>query len=234
MITDKTDNKENRKFTSFCCANGKTIDVCRLGMADFASVLAFYECELAKLENPADFYPYKNSEIESILSGGGIFIGGYEKGKLCALCAIDFDKGYQEGVKKANADFPSFPFESDLLEFSGLFVAREFRNLGIAVKMTAILLDIAKVEVVDSRLFAVVLESNIASMKNFFAHGFKLFGWWKMDEEFKFVYLISPQNQAATIIEKPLEKIPLANLLEKLEKGYVFSDVTKECEFLGC
>lgn len=223
--------KKREYFTSFDCENDIKVDVCKFDCGDFDLIWDFYQSEIAKLSNKADFYPYKQSEIKSILDDGGVFIGGFVGEKLVSLCAIDFDEEYQVGVKEANADFPSFPFADGLLEFSGLFVAESFRGLKISQKMTEILLEIKNEVRPSYRLFAVVLESNIPSMKNFFSHGFKLFGWWKMNEEFKFVYLISPTKEDQTL-QKSTEKVRLDNLVENLKKGKVFVDV-EDGEFLA-
>ncbi len=217
-------------FTSFICGNNIKVQVAKLAKSDFDLVCEFYNREIAKLENKADFYPYKDSEIKSILDGGGVFVGGFDGGELVTLCAIDYDEDYQVGVKKANADFPSFPFEEGLLEFSGLFVCEKLRGNGISQKMTEILLQIKDEVRPNHRLFAVVLESNIPSMKNFFSHGFKLFGWWQMDAEFKFVYLISPKKEDV-VLQKPTAKVSLENLVQNLKKGVVFGEVGSDGKF---
>ncbi len=223
---------KRKLIKSFLSRDAKNVDVYSLTSEDFQLVWDFYNRERALLANKADFYPYKESEIKSILAGGGVFLGGFIAGELAALCAIDFDSEYQVGIKKANENFPSFPFEDDILEFSGLFVAKEYRKLGIAEKMSDALLEIAKVVRGNSRLFAVVLESNVASMKNFFAKGFKLYGWWQMDSEYKFVYLISPKPNEAKKEKTACEKVNVKEIVDRLKKGCVFVGVDENGELL--
>ncbi len=220
-------------FTSFACKNGEEVNVCKFAKNDFDIIWNFYEKEIAMLENKADFYPYKESEIKSILAGGGVFIGGFMGEKLVSLCAIDFDEEYQVGIKKANENFPNFPFCDGLLEFSGLFVAKEKRGLGMSEKMTDILIEIKRDTKPNNRLFAVVLQSNIPSMKNFFAHGFKLFGWWQMDSEFVFVYLISPNGEEIEKEKSESEIIPFEELSNKLRCGYIVESVKRNGDFIG-
>ncbi len=222
---------KRKLINEFDLADKRKVEVFSLTIEDFELVWGFYESEISKLSNKADFYPYKESEIKSILSGGGVFLGGFICGELAGLCAIDFDREYQVGIKKANENFPSFPFDDDILEFSGLFVGEKFRKLGISGKMSDILLKVASEVRPHSRLFAVVLESNIPSMKNFFSKGFKLYGWWQMDDEYKFVYLISPKKDEKN---HPQTKngVNVKNIVAALKGGSVFCSVDEEGRFL--
>ncbi|MFI3165111.1 MAG: hypothetical protein R3Y45_02425 [Bacillota bacterium] len=222
---------KRKLISTFETVDNQKVEVFSLVTEDFDLVFGFYESEIARLANKADFYPYKDSEIKSILSGGGVFLGGFIGGELCGLCAIDFDSEYQVGVKKVNENFPSFPFEDDILEFSGLFVAEKFRKLGISSKMSDVLLQVAGEVRKNSRLFAVVLESNIPSMKNFFSKGFKLYGWWQMNEEYKFVYLIS-QKAGEKSGASGTERVNVENIVEALKCGSVFCGVDGKGRFL--
>lgn len=228
--------KKLNSCRSFIAADGREIILYTLEGEDFELVKSFYSREIEKLENKADFYPYKDSEIYSILNGGGIFLGGFHAGELVGLCAIDFDCSYQLSVKKANENFAAFPLFDDLLEFSGLFVASGYRKIQIAEKMSEILLEEGRRKKPNSRFFSVVLEDNVASLKNFFAMGFSLCGFWQMDETFKFVYLISPKTEdfEGVATEKIYKRnrdaankisVDFSEVKEYLAKGYEFFGV---------
>ena len=214
LITQFEDNKKRK------------IEVYQLDMSSFSLLKNFYQNEIDKLQDKADFYPYKDSEIENILKGEGVFAGAFHNSQLIAVAAVDFDSGYQKEIKKVNCKYPNFPQETVLLEFSGLFVESQYRKAKIAENLVDILVDYVNIE--EARLFATIQISNVGSLKTFFSYGFSLYGCYKMDDTFTFVYLIHQGKSE----KYNLEKVARNNLEQKLLEGYVFVDF--KCDhFLG-
>lgn len=213
--------------------NGKKIEFFKMGLSDFNLIKNFYSEQIDLLEEKKFFYPFKDSEIKSILSeDGGVFIGAFFCEELVGLSAIDFDKDYSLRLKKIIRKF--YPIDDYIIhEYSGVVVKKEFRGMRIAKMLYNVLLDFVK----DTKCYlcAVIHIENLKSLNNFFTLGFKMVSIYKLDDMFKFAYLVKGINVP------PIKHFKMEFMasdfddeLELLNKGFVGVGVveTKEKVFI--
>ena len=164
----------------------KSYSLCKMQESDFVFVKTFLDSQRAKLERIEFFYPYKDEELLSVLANG-CFWGLFDKEKLIATFAIDFDEEYATTLANLINSFKDIGIER-AYESSGLMVDEEYRGQGIAKYMMS--LACSEAEKRGVAICGVVHIQNVASMSTFFSLGFEMRAVWHMSDGYDFIYLL--------------------------------------------
>jgi GNAT superfamily N-acetyltransferase len=149
------------------------MEIKKLDISYFDSILAFYKEQIGFLERKEFFYPYKDEDIKSLLSGGGIMAGALDGSEIIGLSAIDFDQNYSQILKETvNAYYPRVS-NLKVCEYSGVMTHKDCRGRGVAGSLYDYLIDRVK-DRKDICLCSVVQLENRASLNFFFKRNFRL------------------------------------------------------------
>ena len=173
----------------------KGYSLSKMQESDFVFVKTFLDTQRSKLEKVEFFYPYKDEELQEVLTSG-CFWGLLDKDRLIATFAIDFDKEYAITIANLINSFNDIGIEF-AYESSGLMVDEEYRGLGIAKYMMGLACEEAEKRSIA--ICGVVHTQNVASMATFFSLGFELCATWHMSEGYDFVYLLKRFDNTETL-----------------------------------
>lgn len=157
----------------------------RLQKDDFDLVYSFLEKGIAGLSDKKFFMNYTPEELEGVLSNG-YMLGEFDKEKLIATCAVDFDKNYGDKLAEICGDDGGVQY----YELSGVMTDEEYRGRGISHLVTLQVIDYARTRLAPCVLCAVVQFDNVPSLENLKKFGFEEKGRKKFGEyDFKYLTL---------------------------------------------
>ena len=164
----------------------KGFSLCKMQGEDFVFVKTFLDTQRSRLERIEFFYPYKDEELQAVLECG-CFWGLFDKDKLIATFAVDFDEEYATTLANLINSFSDIGIKR-AYESSGLMVDEDYRGQGIAGYMMSLACQEAQKRKVA--ICGVVHTQNVASMSTFFSQGFEMRATWQMSEGYDFIYLL--------------------------------------------
>ncbi|MDE5549240.1 MAG: GNAT family N-acetyltransferase [Clostridia bacterium] len=165
----------------------KNYSLYRMQESDFLYVKNFLDEQRNRLDKIEFFYPYKDEELKSVLSGG-VFWGLFDGQKLIATFAIDLDDEYAMQLADIINSCRKKTVIDKAYESSGLMVDMDYRGQGIAGFLMDTSVEEAKLREIN--ICGVVHTLNVASMSTFFSRDFTLRGVWHMCQGYDFVYLL--------------------------------------------
>ena len=187
----------------------KGYSLCKMQESDFVFVKTFLDTQRAKLERIEFFYPYKDEELKSALADG-CFWGLFDKQRLIATFAIDFDEDYATTLAELINSFKDIGIDR-AYESSGLMVDKEYRGRGIAKYMMGLACQEAEKRGVA--ICGVVHTQNVASMSTFFSLGFEMRAVWHMSEGYDFIYLLKRFDNSKKVLQLEENGVRIDNVI---------------------